>query len=42
MAPAAVPPSASDEAASKGLPPVAWIGGLIVVVGAGLWWFLRR
>jgi carbon monoxide dehydrogenase subunit G len=42
MSPAAVPPNASDEAASKGLPPVAWIGGLIVVVGAGLWWFLRR
>jgi hypothetical protein len=33
---------AGDDAANKGLPPVAWIGGLIVVVGAGLWWFLRR
>jgi carbon monoxide dehydrogenase subunit G len=27
---------------SKGLKPVVWIGGLIVVVGAGLWWFLRK
>jgi len=42
MAPAAVPPTVSGDAGSKGLPPVAWIGGLIVVVGAGLWWFLRR
>jgi carbon monoxide dehydrogenase subunit G len=32
----------SRDAGGKGLPPVAWIGGLIVVVGAGLWWFLRR
>jgi carbon monoxide dehydrogenase subunit G len=30
------------DGGSKGLPPVAWIGGLIVVIGAGLWWFLRR
>jgi carbon monoxide dehydrogenase subunit G len=42
MAPAAVPPTGSGDTGSKGLPPVAWIGGLIVVVGAGLWWFLRR
>ncbi|HVT51954.1 MAG TPA: carbon monoxide dehydrogenase subunit G [Dongiaceae bacterium] len=42
MAPAAVPPSASDHAGGKGLPPAAWIGGLIVVVGGALWWFLRR
>ena len=42
MAPTAIPPTASGDASSKGLPPVAWIGGLIVVIGAGLWWFLRR
>jgi hypothetical protein len=33
---------ASSDTAAKGLPPGVWIGGLIVVVGAGLWWFLRR
>ena len=41
MAPAAIPPG-DDAAPSRGLPPAVWIGGLIVVVGAGLWWFLRR
>ena len=40
MAPAAIP--SADDTGSKGLPPVAWIGGLIVVVGGALWWFLRR
>jgi carbon monoxide dehydrogenase subunit G len=35
-------PPRDDATPKKGLPPVAWIGGLIVVVGAGLWWFLRR
>ena len=49
MAPGAVPvpggaPVAPPEAAarSSGLPPAVWICGLIVVVGAALWWFLRR
>jgi hypothetical protein len=41
MAPAAIPPIDEVEP-SRGLPPVAWIGGLIVIVGAGFWWFLRR
>lgn len=47
----AVAPVATDAAdaaeekgdsGSKGLPPAAWIGGLIVIVGGALWWFLRR
>jgi carbon monoxide dehydrogenase subunit G len=43
MAPAAIPTAtASADADAKALPPAVWIGGLIVVVGAGLWWFLRR
>jgi carbon monoxide dehydrogenase subunit G len=42
MAPAALPSAASSEQRSGGLPPVVWIGGLIVVIGAGLWWFLGR
>jgi carbon monoxide dehydrogenase subunit G len=40
MAPAAIP--SGNGAGNKGLPPVAWIGGLIVVVGGAVWWFLRR
>ena len=42
MAPAAMPPQDDNAKSSRGLPPAIWIGGLIVVVGAGLWWFLRR
>lgn len=33
--PEALPPQ-------RGLPPLAWMGGLIVVVGGALWYFLRR
>ena len=40
MAPGAVPPI--DEAkGSKGLPPVVWIGALIVVAAAIVWWVTR-
>jgi len=37
MAPAAVPPATASGEASKGLPPVVWIGGLIVVAAAVVW-----
>jgi hypothetical protein len=37
MAPASVPPAE----ASKGLPPVVWIGGLIVVAAAIVWAVMR-
>ena len=40
--PATAASAASSDASAKGLPPAVWIGGLIVVIGAGLWWFLRR
>jgi len=32
----------AEPASAKGLPPTVWIGGLIVIIGAGLWWFLRH
>ncbi|WP_395021216.1 carbon monoxide dehydrogenase subunit G [Dongia sp.] len=38
MAPGAVPPV---EGKSKGLPPVVWIGGLIVIAAAIVWWATR-
>jgi len=48
-APAAIPggasvaePGASNAPGKSGLPPAVWIGGLIVVIGAALWWFLHR
>jgi carbon monoxide dehydrogenase subunit G len=42
MAPAAMPPvEDGKDAASKGLPPVVWIGGLIVVAAAVVWWVTR-
>jgi carbon monoxide dehydrogenase subunit G len=40
MAPAAVPPS-GDAKGSKGLPPAVWIGALIVVAAAIVWWATR-
>jgi carbon monoxide dehydrogenase subunit G len=40
MAPAAVPPI-GDAKGSKGLPTVVWIGGLIVVAAAIVWWAMR-
>jgi carbon monoxide dehydrogenase subunit G len=43
MSPAAVPPSTDTAPGrSNGLPPAVWIGGLIVVVGGALWWFLKK
>ena len=39
MAPAAVP--AEPAAGSKGLPPLVWIGGLIVIAAAVVWWATR-
>ncbi|HVY98988.1 MAG TPA: carbon monoxide dehydrogenase subunit G [Dongiaceae bacterium] len=39
-APVAEP--AASASGKSGLPPAVWIGGLIVVIGAGLWWFLRK
>jgi carbon monoxide dehydrogenase subunit G len=44
MAPAAVPPSDDPKLAgraSKGLSPVVWISGLIVVAAAVVWWATR-
>jgi uncharacterized protein len=41
MSPAAVPPSGAAPAGSKGLPPLVWIGGLIVVAAAIVWWVAR-
>jgi hypothetical protein len=44
MAPGALPPIDDAKAAntaSKGLPPVVWIGGLIVVAAAVVWWATR-
>jgi carbon monoxide dehydrogenase subunit G len=44
MAPAAVPPIEDAKAtgvASKGLPPVIWIGALIVIAAAVVWWVTR-
>jgi carbon monoxide dehydrogenase subunit G len=44
MAPAAVPPIEAVRAAgtaSKGLPPALWIGALIVVAAAVVWWVTR-
>jgi len=40
MAPAAVPPKAG-ESGSKGLPPVVWIGGLIIVAAVIVWFVTR-
>jgi hypothetical protein len=40
MAPAAMPPI-DDAKGSKGLPPVVWIGALIVVAAAIVWWATR-
>jgi carbon monoxide dehydrogenase subunit G len=37
MAPAAVPSATPATGASKGLPPVVWIGGLIVVAAVIVW-----
>jgi len=40
--PAAVPPIADGKTGvSKGLPPVVWIGALIVVAAAVVWWATR-
>jgi hypothetical protein len=42
MAPAAMPPAEDAKgSASKGLPPVVWIGALIVVAAAVVWWVTR-
>ena len=42
MAPAAVPPVDGGKAGgSKGLPPAVWIGALIVVAAAIVWWATR-
>jgi carbon monoxide dehydrogenase subunit G len=38
MAPAAMPPLEDSGTGSKGLPPVVWIGGLIVVAAVVVWW----
>ena len=40
MAPGAVPPI-EDAGDSKGLPPLVWIGALIVVAAAVVWWVTR-
>ena len=40
MAPAAMPP-VEDGKGSKGLPPVVWIGALIVIAAAIVWWVTR-
>jgi carbon monoxide dehydrogenase subunit G len=40
MAPAAVPPI-DDANGSKGLPPAVWIGALIVIAAAIVWWVTR-
>jgi carbon monoxide dehydrogenase subunit G len=40
MAPAAVPP-AGNATGSKGLPPIVWIGALIVIAAAVVWWVTR-
>jgi carbon monoxide dehydrogenase subunit G len=42
MAPAAVPPANDGKAGgSKGLPPAVWVGALIVVAAAIVWWATR-
>jgi len=41
MAPAAVPPVEDTKSGSKGLPPVVWIGGLIVVAAIIVWLVTR-
>lgn len=42
MAPAAMPPVDDTKgSAAKGLPPVVWIGALIVVAAAVVWWVTR-
>jgi carbon monoxide dehydrogenase subunit G len=41
MAPAAMPPVEGAAAGSKGLSPVVWIGALIVVAIAVVWWVTR-
>jgi len=43
MAPAAVPPidTKASDGGSKGLPPLAWIAGLIVIAAAVVWWVTR-
>ncbi len=44
MAPGAMPPIDDADTAtakSKGLPPVVWIGALIVVAAAVVWWATR-
>jgi carbon monoxide dehydrogenase subunit G len=44
MAPAAMPPIDGAKAAntgSKGLPPMVWVGGLIVIAAAVVWWATR-
>jgi uncharacterized protein len=40
MAPAAVPPIEGAKG-SKGLPPAVWIGGLIIIAAAIVWWVTR-
>jgi carbon monoxide dehydrogenase subunit G len=42
MAPAAVPPvEGAAPGGSKGLPPLVWIGALIVIAAAVVWWVVR-
>jgi hypothetical protein len=42
MAPAAVPPIEDGKTGgSKGLPAVAWVGALIVIAAAIVWWATR-
>jgi carbon monoxide dehydrogenase subunit G len=44
MAPGAMPPIDNAKSAgtgSKGLPPAVWIGGLIIVAAAVVWWVTR-
>jgi len=44
MAPAAMPPiddATTGKAGSGGLPPMVWIGGLIVIAAAVVWWVTR-
>jgi hypothetical protein len=39
MAPAAVPPiDDANSGGSKGLPPALWIGALVLIVAAIVWW----
>src|SRR5690349_2631275 len=42
MAPGAVPPiNEAQGTGSKGLPPLVWVGGLIVIAAAIVWWATR-